>query len=120
MLAKARFQVNYNLDDDFEWSDVLEVLDSKDKYFALARSMEAVRNDWNDGFGPVERAISKFTVETEEDKEIEACIQDLLESEEQDGRIFRDCEYNYSFLYGKVSEEILNDYETLKSYYEVY
>lgn len=120
VLAKARLQVKYNLTEDFEWSDVLEVLDSKDKYFALARSMEAVRNDWNDGFGPVEWAISKFTVETEEDKEIETCIQGLLESEEQDGRIFRDCEYNYSFLYGKVSEEILNDYETLKYYYEVY
>jgi hypothetical protein len=120
VLAKARLQVKYNLDDDFEWSDVLEVLDSKDKYFALARSMEAVRNDWNDGFGPVEWAISKFTVETEEDKEIESCIQDLLESEEQDGRIFRDCEFNYNFLFSKASEEILVDYETLKSYYEVY
>jgi len=120
VLAKARLQVKYNLDDDFEWSDVLEVLDSKDKYFALARSMEAVRNDWNDGFGPVEWAISKFTVETEEDKEIEACIQDLLESEEQDGRIFRDCEFNYNFLFSKASEEILVDYEILKSYYEVY
>lgn len=120
ILAKARLQVKYNLDEDFEWSDVLDVLDSKDKYFALARSMEAVRNDWNDGFGPVEWAISKFTVETEEDKEIEACIQDLLESEEQDGRIFRDCEFNYNFLFSKASEEILIDYETLKSYYEVY
>lgn len=120
ILAKARLQVKYNLDEDFEWSDVLDVLDKKDKYFMLARAMGAVRNDWNDGFGPVEWAISKFTVETEEDKEIEACIQELLESEEQDGRIFRDCEFNYNFLFSKASEEILVDYETLKSYYEVY
>lgn len=120
VLAKARLQVKYGLDENSDWSDVLDTLDSKDKYFNLARSMEAVRNDWNDGFGPVEWAISKFTVETEEDKEIETCIQELLESEEQDGRIFRDCEYNYSVLYGKVSEELLKDFETLKEYYEVY
>ena len=34
--------------------------------------------------------------------------------------LYRDCEYNYSFLYGKVSEEIMKDYETLKEYYSVY
>lgn len=120
VLAKARLQVKYGLDEDSDWSDVLEALDSKDKYFNLARSMEAVRNDWNDGFGPVEWTISKFTVETEEDEDIEACIQNLLESEERDGRIFRDCEYNYSVLYGKVSEELMKDYETLKEYYSIY
>lgn len=121
ILAKARLQVKYNLDEDFEWSDVLEVLDSKDKYFMLARAMEDTRNDWNDGYGRVQYAISSFEVATEEDKEIFESIHELAyESEDIDGRVFRDCEFNYSFLYGKVSEEILNDYETLKSYYEVY
>ncbi len=121
ILAKARLQVKYNLDEDFEWSDVLDVLDKKDKYFMLARSMEDTRNDWNDGYGRVQYAISAFEVETEEDKEIFESIHELAyESEDIDGRVFRDCEFNYSFLYAKVSEEILNDYETLKSYYEVY
>lgn len=121
ILAKARLQVKYNLDEDFEWSDVLDVLDKKDKYFMLARAMEDTRNDWNDGYGRVQYAISAFEVETEEDKEIFESIHELAyESEDIDGRVFRDCEFNYSFLYGKVSEEILNDYETLKSYYEVY
>lgn len=121
ILAKARLQVKYNLAEDFEWSDVLDVLDKKDKYFMLARAMEDTRNDWNDGYGRVQYAISAFEVETEEDKEIFESIHELAyESEDIDGRVFRDCEFNYSFLYGKVSEEILNDYETLKSYYEVY
>jgi vacuolar-type H+-ATPase subunit H len=121
VLAKARLQVKYNFDDDFEWSDVLEVLDSKDKYFKLARAMEDTRNDWNDGYGRVQYAIRGFEVVTEEDKEIFESIHELAyESEDIDGRVFRDCEYNYSFLYGKVSEEIMSDYETLKTYYEVY
>lgn len=121
VLAKARLQVKYNLTEDFEWSDVLEVLDNKDKYFKLARAMEETRNDWNDGYGRVQYAISGFQVETEEDKEIFDEIYELSHDyEDIDGRVFRDCEYNYSFLYGKVNEEILSDYETLKNYYEVY
>lgn len=118
ILAKARLQVKYNLDENFEWSDVLDVLDKKDKYFMLARAMEDTRNDWNDGYGRVQYAISAFEAETEEDKEIFESIHELAyESEDIDGRVFRDTEFNYSFLYGKVSEEILNDYETLKAYY---
>lgn len=120
VLAKARLQVKYGLDENSDWYDVLQALDKKDKYFALARSMEAVRNDWNDGFGPVEWALAKFVVETEEDQEIEADIQSCLDSEEDDGRIFRDTTYNYSFLYGKVDSELMADYQTLQNYYEVY
>lgn len=120
VLAKARLQVKYNLTEDSDWDEVLEALDKKDKYFMLARAMNDVRNDWNDGFGRVEWAISRFDVQTEEDKEIEAEINQILESEEEDGRIFRDCAYNYSELYVKANPEILQDYETLKEYYNIY
>ena len=121
VLVKARLQVKYGLDEDSDWSDVLEALDSKDKYFMLARSMEAVRNDWNDGYGPVQYAIARFEVTSEEDREIFDEIHELANDyEDIDGRIFRDCEYNYSVLYGKVSEELMKDFETLKEYYEEY
>lgn len=121
ILAKARLQVKYNLDEDFEWSDVLDVLDKKDKYFMLARAMEDTRNDWNDGYGRVQYAIGSFDAVTEEDKEIFEEIYNLSHDyEDIDGRVFRDCEFNYSFLYGKVSEEIMKDYEVLKEYYNAY
>ena len=77
-----------------------------------------------EGFGKVEWALSKFFVETEEDKEIEKLYSEILEDYSngdcEDGRIFRDNAYCYSTLYGKVSEELLKDYETLKEFYEVY
>lgn len=117
VLAKARLQVKYGLTEDSDWDEVLEALDKKDKYFMLARAMNDVRNDWNDGFGRVEWALSKFVVETEEDKEIEADIQSCLDPEETDGRIFRDTTYNYSVLYAKVDDDLMKDYETLKEYY---
>lgn len=124
ILAKARLQVKYNLDEDFEWSDVLDFLDKKDKYFMLARAGEETRGYWGEGFGKVEYALDRFVVETEEDKEIEKEYAEILEEHNngdcEDGRIFRDTQYSYSFLYGKVSEEIMKDYETLKEYYSVY
>lgn len=124
VLAKARLQVKYGLDEDSDWSDVLEALDSKDKYFMLARAGEETRGYWGEGFGKVEWALSKFVVETEEDKEIEKLYSEILEDHSngdcEDGRIFRDNPYCYSTLYGKVSEELLKDYETLKEFYEVY
>lgn len=119
VLAKARLQVKYGLTEDSDWSDVLDILDSKCKYFKLARAMEDTRNDWNEGYGRVQYAISSFSVETPEDQEIYDEIFELAhEYEDIDGRIFRDCTHNYSALYGKVDAELMSDYNTLKEYYD--
>ena len=124
VLAKARLQVKYGLDENSDWTDVLDALDKKNKYFMLARAGEETRGYWGEGFGKVEYALGKFVVETEEDKEIEKCYSEILEShcngDCEDGRIFRDNEYCYSTLYGKVDAELMADYETLKEYYSVY
>lgn len=120
VLAKARLQVKYGLTEDSDWSDVLDTLDSKCKYFKLARAMEDTRNDWNDGYGRVQYAIASFSVETPEDQEIYDEIFELAhEYEDVDGRIFRDCPHNYSVLYGKVDAELMSDYNTLKEYYDI-
>lgn len=114
----ARLQLKYGLNEDSDWSDVLEALDNKDKYFALARALEDQRNDWSCGFDRARYAIDAFHVETEEDKEIFESLSKIAYDEDLcDGRSFRDCEWNYSVLYGKVSEDIMNDYETLQEYY---
>lgn len=119
--ALARMQVKYNLTEDSDWIDVLEALDSKDKYFALARALEDQRNDWSCGFGRVQDGIDSFVVETNEDKEIYKEIHSLAYDEDLcDGRTFRDCEYNYSFLFSKVDSELMQDYATLKEYYSEY
>lgn len=121
LLSKARLQVKYGLTEDSGWSEVLDALNSKCKYFKLARAMEDTRNDWNDGYGRVQYAIDQFSIETPEDQEIFDEISSLAnEYEDIDGRVFRDCTYNYSFLYGKVDEELMKDYNTLREYYEIW
>lgn len=116
--ALARMQVKYGLDEDSDWTDVLEALDSKDKYFALARALEDQRGDWSCGFYRVQHGVDCFFVETDEDKEIYESLHSLAYDEDlDDGRTFRDCEYNYDFLYSKVDADLMKDYDTLKEYY---
>lgn len=123
-LAKARLQVKYSLSEHSDWYDVLDSLDKKDKYFMLARAGEETRGNWSERFGKVENALDKFIVLTEEDKEIDQEYEEILDQHNQgdceDGRVFRDCEFNYSVLYAKVDQDLMTDYETLKEYYEVY
>lgn len=119
ILELAKLQVKYDLPATTDADGILEHLRGLDKYFNLAYAMEATRNDWNDGFYKVEGALSKFEVATEEDAEIKIALQELVFGEESDGRIFRDCKYNYSYLYSLATPAIVQDYQTLTQYLEV-
>lgn len=116
--ALARMQVKYGLDENSDWSDVLEALDNKCKYFALARALEDQRGDWSEGFDRVQCGVEAFKVETPEDQEIFDSLYELAYDEDLcDGRTFRDCEWSYSVLYGKADVEVVEDYQALQEYY---
>ena len=119
ILELAKLQVKYDLPATTDADGILEHLRGLDKYFNLAYAMEATRNDWNDGFYKVENALASFVVEKDLDKEIEKELQELVIGEEQDGRIFRDCQHNYDYLYSLATPAIVQDYQTLSQYLEV-
>lgn len=96
----------YSLPIESEWGDVLEALRGRDQRLDLAVAMEDVRGDWNDGCDAVESAIGRFTIQTDEDKDIAndvlGCTRDF-----EDGRVFRDTTWNYNALYGSVADQVL-------------
>lgn len=95
--------------------EILEAILEKNKYLRLAHYLEANRGDWNDGYWHAERGLQGFTIETTEDQEIYDCIYKITQYEDTDGRYFRDCEYNYGVMFGKVEDEALyQDYLTMK------
>ena len=49
--------------------------------------------------------MNGFTVETETDQEIQDELQGLIDNWDGDGRVFRDCKWNYSTLYAMVTDE---------------
>lgn len=117
-LVIARLIIKYNLDNNSTWDDVIDHLNSKDKYLGLASSMRRVRGDWNDGCGPVEYELEKFVVDNTEDQEIFDDVSEAIDifHDEPDGRIFRDIKNNYDVLFQKVDPEILADYQLVDKY----
>lgn len=102
----ARIVLRYELPEDSEWRDVLDALCKKDQRINLAIAMMRVRADWNEGPYPVSNAISSFTIETDEDKDIAndilACLHDF-----EDGRVFRDTSWGYDRLLASIADQQL-------------
>lgn len=99
---------------------VLQAVLSKDKYLALSHAMQRVRHDWNDGPGPVFSALGSFSAVTADDQAIFEELSGLCEDWQNDGRVFRDCQFNYTFLRNKAPDELLSDYDELLSLSKLY
>jgi hypothetical protein len=109
-LGIMKLAAKYLPEDTEEWeaSDIIRAMTEKDKYLDLAYAMEQTRGDWSCGFYRVEDALNGFEVVTDADKEIHDEIMSLMEQE--DGRVFRDCNNNYSVVYGLVEPSLLADF----------
>lgn len=116
------FLAKYNLPASDDWSNVLEAILSKNKYLRLAYFLSLNRGDWSDGCDYAERGIAKFKIESEEDRAIDKEIRLLIANWDGDGRVFRDCRWNYSVLFEKVSSQdptLYADYIAAQPYQEM-
>jgi hypothetical protein len=102
----ARIVLRYELHEDADWRDVLETLRGRDQRVDLALAMMDVRLDWSEGPDAVENAIDRFTITTDEDKEIANCVIGGLRDFD-DGRVFRDCAWNYDRILSTVEDRLL-------------
>lgn len=121
VMAKAVLLVKYGLSEDCGWDDILDKMRNGCKYFNLALAMESTRHNWSEGYYRVEEALNSFKIETEDDQKIYNEISGLCDADGFiDGRVFRDCHYNYSKLYAMADSGIVDDYETIRNYYSEY
>ena len=97
--------LRYSAPEDTDWDGMLELLRSKDQYLDLAIAGQETRGDWSDGFYRVSEALQRFKLKDERDKEIAADLLGCMGSE--DGRVFRDTQWNYGELYALVSDQQL-------------
>ena len=97
-IGLAKLIVKYGWPDDISFREALAKICEMNKYIDLAYAMERVRNDWNDGCDPVIDALHRFRIENDTDKEIVVNVSGLTAdwSNQMDGRIFRDANWNYS------------------------
>lgn len=90
---------------------------SQDKYMNLAWAMMQTRGDWSEGYYRVESALRNFELATPIDTEIEQELSELCDGDQDDGRVFRDCNFNYGFILETLANQAL--YDDLKKLAEV-
>lgn len=121
----ALLLAKYDLDIESDWEDLLDTIIEKNKYLFLAHRLEQNRGDWTDGCSYAESGLDNFTIETEEDQKIHENIYYYISTWDQhmDGRVFRDCTYDYGTIFGIAAEkdsDLYTDYETVKQKVDVW
>lgn len=117
----ARFQLKYELANDADFDDVLDVILNKNKYLRLAYFLCLNRGDWTDGCNYARQGLNGFLVENPIDQSIQEDISYYTQNWDGDGRVFRDCKYSYDVLFAMVEDQFLiEDYNLVKSYTSEY
>ena len=109
----AVMKVKYKLDFDYDETEVLDAIINQSKYLRLAHAMIDARCDFSEHYR-VSYAIDAFKIENETDQKIVDCICDILHEYEGDGRVFRDCEWNYGVVMSYAPAELIEDYNIRK------
>jgi hypothetical protein len=112
----ASMATRYGLEPTAEPDDVFYAVIGSDKYLKLSYWLERNRGDWSDGHYYADCGLNGFTIEDEQDREVSDCIYGYIDDWDGDGRVFRDCEWNYGRLY-KIAEtrnkQAVDDYTAL-------
>ena len=91
---------------------LLDAILASDKYLHLAYWLERNRGDWSEGYDYAKTGLEYFAVDAGDaiDQQIVNCIQGHISDWGGDGRIFRDCEWNYDRIRQLASQQALKDY----------
>lgn len=98
--------------------DLRDAILAKDKYANLAYWMERNRGDWSEGPDFASIGLREFTISLPVDQEIHDDIQHHIEHWDQDGRIFRDCEWNYGRVMSLADAQVQKDLASILEFEE--
>lgn len=108
----AAMLLRYQLPIESTWRDVLDHLRGRNQRLDLAVAMQETRGDWSEGPYRVNDALRRFTIETNEDKDIAADVARHL-VDFDDGRCFRDTTWSYDALFASVEDrQLVGDVQT--------
>lgn len=96
--------LRYQLPIEFSWDEVLEHLCSIDPLANMAVAMILTRHDYSDGPWRVKNALGLLDSNTDMYRAISHIIENF-----EDGRSFRDFEYNYDYLLSVVDKTLSDD-----------
>jgi hypothetical protein len=97
-------------------ASLLDKILDRDKYLKLAYAMYQTRGDWTGGPWCVEHALESFKIETADDNAIYNEISALTYNWEGDGRVYRDCTWNYTRLFDMAHSHYKEMYDKLTEF----
>jgi hypothetical protein len=106
---EVKYGKKFSLPDDA----ILFILE-KDKYLRLAYWLEKNRVDWSEYADYAKIGIDSFSIENDTDRAIHDEIYGLIYNNFDDGRVFRDCTWNYNKLYEMADETLLQELRHLQ------
>lgn len=113
-------KVKYDCPYDATDNELLITIIDKDTYLALAYEMEYMRNDWTAFPDRVQFLLGELDQNDSLQKLIYQELANLVYDWDEDGRVFRDCQYNYSYIYSLVPEELMKDFELLRNHMDIF
>lgn len=119
---KNELSAKYKLNQDFDLEDILDHILALNKYLELAHYLQKNRGDWSEGCHYAKCGIKDFVVECEMDEQIVNDITRYFDDFE-DGRVFRDCKWNYNVLFQiakEQNEDLWSDYEKVSELVDGY
>ena len=112
----ARLSEKYKIENIDDMDELFDSLLNLDQNLNLAYAMERVRN-W--GLEYTDNVFRVYQSHSWDDnglvKQMEELYERWHEGDIDDGRVFRDIKYGYDYLYGLVDEELLSDFELVRS-----
>lgn len=112
----AIMRVRYTPDNlDSDAYEIMQNILAKNKYIKLGHYLHLNRCDWTDGCSYAKNGLDGFKIETELDQKIYDEIHGYISNWDGDGRVFRDCTYNYTELFNlaDVDKTLMDDYHTM-------
>ena len=88
----------------------------QDKYLRLSYFLRKNRNDWSEGPYFAERGLDGFEIANERDQIIFDQLSDLIEDWDGDGRVFRDCTWNYEAIQSLAPAKLVAQRESVESF----
>lgn len=119
MLKMAKLLLKYNLPDNATPQELLKHILEQDKYLYLAHYLHMNRGDWSDGCLYAEKGLDFFRQHMDTNNPVDIAIENEISkyvdnwSDYEDGRIFRDCDWNYDRLYEiakQHNDDLYTDY----------
>ena len=90
---------------DARYSDILDAILEKDINLAIGDAMLRTREYFDNGTSGISSLVQQHP-----EPAVVQSIMATIENFDGDGRIFRDCEFNYSVMFARADQALYADY----------